>query len=714
MAAVVAMALGGTAGGRTPSVDDPIPSLEPRATGLLWQQLVTHPRAFRAQGDCRPLRGVFYAATDWLRLATKLAANASPCAQYYISIPPVVADKTTFRPDQAWRIRALGANFHALAEFHWTTWSRWVASTGSTWYDAGVEARRRMAEAGFDVGAGDTWVVNEFPSTVRTGAGSARTNAREVVRGLYEGAGSRHARGVVLIVGIGQQTNNVSVYQTNLQNWLADQAFWTDMSTYVSDWSQEAYGDVRRYAVPETPITTRRDYLNDYLQYTGVVARAGPPTIELARTFLSGAFSPVANAAWQWDSGYGFTNVSVDTMKSFVSAQVYALRSFSVAAGLPQDHWGFAWQPRNTAALPATDFASQTGAILDRLGAAIRDSAQPVDPNDPGSGACGPPGQDLYCEGDLEGAQFTELWKSFRSWSEPVLTFTTSPQELTAGQSSDALGVSLISSTGEPQLTELPVAVGLASSSQQGRFSLSPGGPWTTTLAVAIPAGSSSLPPVYYSDTHAAQPQVSAKALGATTATQLETVAPGPLAKIRIEPSPASLAPYRSRSLTTVASDAFGNSVPPAEARWTVRPARLVEVKPESGTTTTVTAGGRGGSGRLTATAGGGVSAVTRLIVSPGTIHAPSIRYEVRGRRLRVTATVLEARREPARAVLTSVTVRRNGIAAFSGRKRTDRDGRVTYVLRAEKGCYRTTVTEITGPGYRWNGKTPRNRLCVR
>ena len=41
----------------------------------------------------------------------------------------------------------------------------------------------------------------------------------------------------------------VSLYQTNLQNWLADAAFSTDMTTYVSDWTQEVYGDVRSYAV---------------------------------------------------------------------------------------------------------------------------------------------------------------------------------------------------------------------------------------------------------------------------------------------------------------------------------------------------------------------------------------------------------------------------------------------------------------------------------
>ena len=80
-----------------------------------------------AQAACRPLRGIFYAQTDWLRLATRLAAQASPCAQYYISVPPLAASKTTLRNGEAAKIRALGPNFHALAEINWTGWKAWVA-----------------------------------------------------------------------------------------------------------------------------------------------------------------------------------------------------------------------------------------------------------------------------------------------------------------------------------------------------------------------------------------------------------------------------------------------------------------------------------------------------------------------------------------------------------------------------------------------------------
>src|SRR3954469_19610299 len=155
----------------------PVPSLDPAGTAKLWHAVVTRRRVARATEDCRPLTAVFYAANDWLRLATPLAAAPSPCAHYYVSVPPLASDHTQLRTNQAGQIRALGSNFHALAEINYTGWSTWVASTGAGWFAAGVEARRRMAAAGYDVAAGDTWALNELSSAVRQGNGAARQNA---------------------------------------------------------------------------------------------------------------------------------------------------------------------------------------------------------------------------------------------------------------------------------------------------------------------------------------------------------------------------------------------------------------------------------------------------------------------------------------------------------------------------------------------------------
>jgi len=396
----------------------PVPSLAPRATSAAWHRLARGHRTLAGTltADCQPLRAIFYTASDWRRLATKLRANASGCAQYYISIPPLSGDKTTERSGQAGWIRALGSNFHALAEINMAAWGTWVSDTGSSWYQAGVEARRRMASAGYDVSLGDTWAVNEFSSSVRQGSGSARANARDFVHGLFDGDGTQTAQGVVFIVGMGQGTTYMNTYKTNLQNWLQDSPFWTDMSKYVSDWSQEVYGDFRNYGVAGSSLPTRRDYLNDYLQHETVLAGVGPDTSATARSFLQEAYSPLANAAWKWTSGFGYTSISVSQMENYVSAQTYALRYFSGTNGQSQDHWGFAWAPNNSTGISSTDFTTQTGAILDRLAAAIHDSDQPLDPSDPGIGACGPLGQNLWCGGEITGAWFNDAWKTFRVW----------------------------------------------------------------------------------------------------------------------------------------------------------------------------------------------------------------------------------------------------------------------------------------------------------
>jgi hypothetical protein len=397
----------------------PVPSLDPAATKALWHRLAHgHGRlAGTPTTDCRPLRAIFYAQTDWRRLATKLAANASPCAQYYISVPPRTNDKTQERPDEAWRIRALGSNFHALAEINKSAWAAWVANGGGSWYQAGVEARQNMAAAGFDVSQGDTWAVNEFGSAIRQGSGTARADARDFVHGLFDGDGTLPtAKGVVWTIGIGQGTTYLTTYKTNLENWLQDSAFWTDMNAYVSDWSQEVYGDFRNYGVAGSALQDRRDYLNDYLQHVLVLANAGPETIAAARSYLQTAYAPLANAAWAHTSGYGWTSISYRQMENYVSAQTYALRSFSAAQAQPQDRWGFAWAPNNSLGLSSTDFKSQTGKILDRLGTAIHDSAQTVDPNDPGIGACGPRGQNQWCKGQIDGAWFNDAWKTFQAW----------------------------------------------------------------------------------------------------------------------------------------------------------------------------------------------------------------------------------------------------------------------------------------------------------
>ena len=194
-----------------------------------------------------------------------------------------------------------------------------------------------MAASCYDVNAGDTWALNEVSSAVRRGDGNARANVRELVRGLYDAAGEGPpTKGVVFVVGLGQRVPSLGTYKARVQEWFQDAQFWVDMNAYVSDWAQEAYGDVRSYAVPGAPLAGRRDGLVDYLRHVDLLATAGGTVSGTANAFLGSAGSTLANAAWQWDSAFGWTAVDDVLMQQYVSAQVYALRNHGVRAARAQ------------------------------------------------------------------------------------------------------------------------------------------------------------------------------------------------------------------------------------------------------------------------------------------------------------------------------------------------------------------------------------------
>ena len=708
----LAASLASAEGGALPAAEPlPVPSLEPAKTAELWNRLVSAPQSrSRVAAECRPLRAVFYAASDWLRLATKLAATASPCGDYYISVPPLVADKTTFRRDQAWRIRALGPNFHAMAEIHFTTWNRWVASTGSSWHTAGVTARERMAASGYDVALGDTWQLNELSTAVRRGDGNARANLREFLRGLYEGDGSRPTKGAALIVGVGQRTSDLTVYQETLQNWLSDTAFWMDMATFVSDWTQEVYGDVRSHAVPGVPTTVRREYLNDYLQHKHVLSGVAPTTVEPARAYLREAYSALGNAAWQRDTGYGWTMVSAEQMAAYVSAQVNALRYYSAATGQSRDHWGFAWAPRNATGMPNADFGAQTNLILERMATAIRDSGDVIEPENPGGGACGPPGQDTLCAADVSDARHNEAWRTFRGWTQAVLGFGTAPQSIPAGAPSAAITVSLLTSTGASVTSGPPRAVTVRSSSPQGTFSTSPSGPWTPTLAISVAAGTAVT--FYYQDTRAGSHTLTASASGTTNGTQIVTVTAGPAATIAVTPASGEVRARGLRRFTARATDVYENAAV-ATVSWTVTPAALGTIAPGDGGTATFTAGRLLRTGQVTATAER-ISASATVTVNPAKLRIGSIALQTGERFLRVTVTAADGARRPVSGTAVRLVVKRDGRRLASARGVTGPAGKTRVRVPGGRGCFTVAATRAVAQGFAWDGRTPRNRACRR
>ena len=322
-----------------------------------------------------------------------------------------------------------------------------------------------MAEAGYDVAQGDTWALNELTSAVRRGDGNARANIREFLRGLYEATARGRPAAPSLVIGFGQRTSDVSVYQNTLQSWLSDTAFWTDMATYVSDWSQEVYGDLRGHAVPGEPVSVRREYLNDYLQHKLVLAGAGPSEIETARAYLQRGLQPAGERrVAARDAAWGWTMVPVEQMAAYVSAQINAMRNFTASSGQVRDHWGFAWAPRNTTGL-LDRATSERRPDRSSTGWPPRSAtpANVAEPENPGSGACGLPAGDLLPRRPPRGPGHNESWRSFRAWAQSTLSIgpVSADVRLVAGVAS-AAARSL--SLRPPRVARSTVAVTLRSS----------------------------------------------------------------------------------------------------------------------------------------------------------------------------------------------------------------------------------------------------------
>ena len=355
-----------------------------------------------------------YTAADWIRLAQHLAGEASHCADYTISLPAIAGNKTQPRPDQAWRIRALGPRFHAAAEAQLTAWQTWVTTNKKTWVDAGREFRKRMAAAGYDVSLGDTWALNEVPSSVRQNAGQARRNLLDFLKGLYEGDGSAPAtQGLVFVVGLGQRTQNLSVYLATMRGWLSDSAFWTEADGYVRFWAQETYGDIRAWGVPSAPAMTRAQHVIEYVTHPLALARAGGERSAAAEAFFRRTYLSLGNAAWRWQSSFGFTDVDDTLMRHFLSEQVFAIRhdAGTHPADGPEGRLGFAWAPDNDLPPVQPDFAAKTAGLQERLASALANAYAQGGSSQ--QGACGTPGDHVWCEGAFDGAAFNDGWNVF-------------------------------------------------------------------------------------------------------------------------------------------------------------------------------------------------------------------------------------------------------------------------------------------------------------
>jgi hypothetical protein len=278
------------------------------------------------------------------------------------------------------------------------------------------------------------------------------------------------------------------------------------------------------------------------------------------------------------------------------------------------------------------------------------------------------------------------------------------------------MGLALTTNTGLPITARTALPVTVTSSSAQGTFSTSPLGPWSPTLSLTVAAGASTTGSFYYLDTHAGNPVITASAEGVTSATQTQTVTPGPAVSLVVTPASADVPAQGSLDFGAQAGDSFGNLFP-ITATWSLAPETLGTIVPASGTTTTFTAQRTLGEATLTAVAAtetGTVSATASVRVVAGRLRIGSIAYRGGKGVAFLTLSTLDAGNRPVSDALLYVTVRRDGRLHFTARALTGPAGRHVFRIPLRKGgCISTTVRRATAAGFVWDGRTPANRYCT-
>jgi hypothetical protein len=275
---------------------------------------------------------------------------------------------------------------------------------------------------------------------------------------------------------------------------------------------------------------------------------------------------------------------------------------------------------------------------------------------------------------------------------------------LTAGTAAGPLTVRL-QLAGVTRGETQPVGVTIASNSPQGSFAAGASGPWTSALTLNIPAGSTDAS-FYYLDTKAGAVTLSATAPGRAGAEQVETVMPAVLETLAVSPASATLAPGRTQQFSASGADAYGNAVPVSPS-WAATSGRVF---PVTGPSTTFTAE-RPGTVTIYANAGTVTQTATVKVVAP--IRVANVVYAVKAHRLRITLTVVDARRRRVAHASVRFALRRNSRWLAAASVRTNARGTGTFVRTARRGCYTIRIAHVNASGLAWNRVTPKNGFCA-
>src|SRR5262249_13906723 len=221
---------------------------------------------------------------------------------------------------------------------------------------------------------------------------------------------------------------------------------------------------------------------------------------------------------------------------------------------------------------------------------------------------------------------------------------------------------------------------------------------------VGVDDGKVSTRNVYYEDTKAGSPTVTASASGYGSANQAQTIAAGPLASLSVTPGSATVPVGATLRYTPNGADTYGNAVTVTPS-WSTSPA-LGSFSPNPGSTSTFTAS-TPGSGTVTATVGSLTATSTLAVVTTPTVRVSSVTYAnlcLFGP-LPTTTTLATGGGQPVSGASVWILIYRNGTPYATGSSSTASTGKVTFSsLFTPAGCYSTTVTKLTATGYTWDG----------
>jgi len=140
-----------------------------------------------------------------------------------------------------------------------------------------------------------------------------------------------------------------------------------------------------------------------------------------------------------------------------------------------------------------------------------------------------------------------------------VLTNTTLNQPASATAGTQAVTVTSEDSYGAA--VNGPVTVSLSTNSSTGGFSTTPGGAVSASLQVTIPDTASSVT-VYYGDTVAGTPTLTASSSGLLSGSQTETITAGAPHQLAVSSSaPTSVPTGQSFAMTVLVQDQWGNTI---------------------------------------------------------------------------------------------------------------------------------------------------------